>query len=84
MNMIPLDQLYEVSEFALVASLVTCGFSVEHTDRSDPRRVLFGFKRSKQVDEIVASYWRGTLNVPAAAFYQNTKLLKARLRNEHE
>ena len=82
MKMIPPDQLLEVSEFALIVSFVTCGFKVEHVDRSDPRRVIFGFRRSRQLDEIASSYWRGTLMVPATTFYQTLGLLKARLRNE--
>lgn len=82
MKMIALDQLYQTEEFALVVALTTCGFVIENIDRSGGQRVKFGFKRTSNLDGIVAAFWSGTLTVPVVTFYQNQKLIKARLRND--
>lgn len=82
MKMIPHQELYTTSEWPLICSLVTFGHQIEHIDRTDPLRVVFGFRRQGNIEQIIENFWKGGLNVPVVSFYQNLRLLKARLKNE--
>ena len=82
MKTTPINNYYKTSEFSLGAALLVLGFSIEEISRNDERRVELIFKRTHNFDEIVSSFWKGTLNVPAMAFYQSLNALKARIRND--
>lgn len=81
MKTIPVHELYQTPEYALGAALMTCGCQLENIEWIDLNRAQFGFKRTKNMDDIVEAFWRGTLTVPVIPFYQNLKLIKSRLRN---
>ena len=76
------NDLLSVEEFPLAISLSSFNFTVEKLQRSNEKRVAFCFKRSPGIERIAEQYWKGTLMVNAVAFYQNLKLLKARLKND--
>jgi hypothetical protein len=64
-----------ISEFGLVAALVTSGFGIRRTER-DGRRVLFIFENTKALEETTSGYWAGNLKVYARQYFDNTKMLK--------
>jgi hypothetical protein len=64
-----------VSEFGLVAALVTSGFGIRRTER-DGRRVLFIFENTDTLAETTNDYWAGNLKVYARQYFDNTKMLK--------
>ena len=82
MNLLNESTLTITPEFALAASLLSIGYTLECLDRSDPSRVQFCFLREKRIDDVIEQYWKRTLMVNVIVFYAALMNLKARLRNE--
>lgn len=64
-----------ISDFGLVAALVTSGFGIRRTER-DGRRVLFIFENTNSLQLTTDAYWAGNLKVYARQIMDNTKMLK--------
>jgi len=72
------DQYFQSSDLALVAYL-SLSFPIESIDRSNPRKAVFCFKKSKELDENIQSYWRGETKVETRAYFDELRRIKARL-----
>jgi hypothetical protein len=70
------SQEAHISDFGLVAALVTTGFGIRRTER-DGRRVFFVFENSTDLQDTTDAYWSGTLKVYARQLIDNTKMLKS-------
>lgn len=70
---------YETSDLGLAAALASHGIVLKGMDFSNPRRVLFLFIRSKELNEAVLAYWSNQLAVDALSYFEQTKLLKSRV-----
>jgi hypothetical protein len=85
MKMSHLTNYYKTSEFPLALSLMASGFKLSDIERTKfDERVEFCFQREPGLDQVIEEFWKGALMVNAVNFYQNLKLLKARLRNDHK
>lgn len=65
-----------------LAVVLSLSCPVEAIDRRDPRKVEFLFNRSSELDSIMESYWRGELRVEPQAYFNQLRIIKARLHNE--
>lgn len=72
----------DIRDLGLVAALVTCGFEIVFTHRDDKGRVHFVFEESISLDRTVEDYYADNLQVKARKFFDNTKMLKARIYGE--
>lgn len=72
--------LYETSDLGVASALSCLGFRITALDRSNPRRIVFVFdcERSR-LEDIVNSYWDGTLRLSPFAVLTHQKLLKQRM-----
>jgi len=73
-------EVYKTADLALVAVLLLfIPDSLEACDRSNPHKVLFAFRKSNQLDELVDKYWKRELMVEPQAFFNQLKLAKVRI-----
>jgi len=73
------DNSYETSDLGLAASLSASGFTIIAIDKIDPRRVIFYFTRSDELDRIINKYWSNSLLLPAQDLLSHIKMLKSRI-----
>jgi hypothetical protein len=63
----------------MTAALSVSGFIVDQVERVSPQRSIFIFKDSARLQEIIDRYWRGELRVEPQAYFNQLKVLKARI-----
>lgn len=73
-----LTQPFESSDLALVAYL-SLQFPIESIDKSNPRKAVFIFSKTKALDEQVQSYWRGETQVEPRAYFDELRRIKSRI-----
>lgn len=70
---------YETNDLALAAALIEQGHTLDSLNSANPRRVLFIFNNSKQLESCVADYWRETLLVNPKRYFDTIRHLKSRI-----
>ena len=75
------NDYYETSDFPLAVTLALW-YPLESIDKTKPHKAQFIFKREKNLDQFIESYWRGEFQVEPIAFFQQMKLIKSRLYAE--
>jgi hypothetical protein len=73
------NNLFECRDIALASAIFTIGYKIEAIDKSNPTRAIFVFKRDKELDEIVQSFWSHTLQVDPLNYFNSLKEIKTRL-----
>ena len=69
----------EVSDLGLAASLTASGFVIDSVDKSNPRRVVFVFEKSEQLEHSIDLFWANKLLLPATLLLENIRQLKSRI-----
>jgi hypothetical protein len=76
------ESLYQVKDLAL-ATTISLFQPIEAIDRPDgSRKAIFLFVRSPELDELVEQYWKGLLKVEPQQYFNQLKVIKARLWSE--
>jgi len=70
---------YQTTDLGLTASLTASGFVIADIDKSNPRRVVFLFDNSPELQDKIKAFWSQELKLPAAVLLENIRLLKARI-----
>lgn len=74
-----LEDYYSTSDLAL-AAVISLWYPLEAIDRTEnPHKSQFLFKRDKELDQLVASYWHGELKINPQSYFNAIKSIKARL-----
>lgn len=71
---------YRTTDLAL-AAVLSLSFPIEAIDRQS-RKAQFIFKRENGLDQLIENYWRGGLKVEPQAYFQELRVIKARLYSE--
>lgn len=71
-------EFYRTSDFAL-AVVLSLSFPINDIDKENPRRAYFVFEQTKELSEMVDSYYRDDLKISPMAFFNQMRALKARL-----
>ena len=74
-------ELYRTSDLALATTL-SLFLPLNGLDRSNPRRIQFLFVKTIKLEALVQRYWEGTLKVEPQKFFNQLKIIKARLYSE--
>lgn len=69
---------YQTTDLAL-ATAISLWFPVDSIDKSNPRQATFRFTRDENLDQLIETYWRGGLKVEPQAYFNQLRILKARL-----
>lgn len=72
------QSLFESSDLALVAFLSLIS-PIESIDKSNPRKAVFIFSQTQELDKQVRDYWRGETRVEPRAFFDALRRIKARI-----
>ena len=75
------SEMYRVSDMAL-ATVLSLSLPLNGLDRSNIRRVNFLFLKTPKLEALVQRYWQGTLKVEPQKFFNQLKIIKARLYSE--
>ncbi|MBI2085951.1 hypothetical protein HYT74_01270 [Candidatus Daviesbacteria bacterium] len=76
------DDYYKTSDLALT-SVLALYFPLETIDKTqNPYKAQFVFKRDRQLDQLIESYWHGKVRVEPQAYFNQLKSIKARLYSE--
>lgn len=75
-NTVP--QFYKTSDLGLATSL-SLFFPVREIDRSGPRKVLFVFNLTDELNDFVNKYWRNEIVVEPQTFTNQIKNIKTRI-----
>ncbi len=76
-NLIKTD-CYQTHDLAL-ATVISLSYPIEAIDRQNPRKAEFLFKREVGLDTLIESYWRGELKVEPQTYFNQLRIIKARL-----
>ncbi|MBI3335675.1 MAG: hypothetical protein HY001_04210 [Candidatus Portnoybacteria bacterium] len=77
-------KLYETTDLALVSVILLFLLdALEVVNRENPHRVVFGFKKSDKLDNLVARFWERKLKIEPRAFFDGIKTAKARIYSEN-
>ena len=68
-----------IRDLGLAAALVSCGHDIRGTSRDINGRFYFIFHDGSDLGRDTRAYWADTLQVKARKFFDNTKMLKARI-----
>lgn len=77
----PKPSTYLTSDLAL-ATTISLNYPIEDIDRSNPRKTVFVFRRSPELETLVDSYFTNQLKVSPQSFFNQLRDVKARLYAE--
>jgi len=72
---------YLTSDLAL-ATTISLQFPIEDIDRTNPRKAVFVFRRSPELEKLVNSYFTNKFKVAPQVFFNQLRDVKARLYAE--
>lgn len=72
----------KTSELSLSSALICLGFNLDSLDKTNPKRILFIFKRSETLDLAAKDFWERKLLVEPLAFFEAQRYLKSRIYGE--
>lgn len=75
-------QFYECSDLGLVTTL-SLYFPITTMDRSNPKKIIFIFKKEQKLKELIEAYWCRELQVEPQAYFSQLRAIKARLYEGH-
>jgi len=70
--------LHKTSDLAQATTL-SLYFPIKSIDKTNPKRALFTFKRSKELDDCLNLFWCGELKVEPNQFFNQLKTIKTRI-----
>jgi predicted ATP-dependent serine protease len=72
------EEYYTTSDLSLATTL-SLWYPLEDVDRSTPRRALFVFKKTSQLEKLIDEYHRNEIKVSPQLYYNQLRVMKARL-----
>ena len=70
--------LYQTSDLSL-ASTLSLWYPIQQIIRSNPRKSIFVFEKTKELLKLVDSYYRDEVKVSPQTFFNQLRTIKARL-----
>ena len=67
----------------LSALLVALNFPLEKIEKNNTRKALFHFKKSKELDQLVANYWKQEVKINPQKLFDALKFIKNRLYSDY-
>jgi len=76
------SDFYRTADISL-ATAIALTYPIEAIDRQNPRKAEFLFKKQDGLSELIEKYWRGELRVDPNLYFQQLRIVKARLYNQN-
>lgn len=77
-----INDYFYTSDLALVSALVSWNFPIESINKTDPKKALFSFNKTTQLEDHVQSYWNDTKLVSPKRYFSIIKEVKTRIYQE--
>lgn len=71
----------QVTDLGL-ATAISLFFPIEQIDRTNPRRAVFSFDSSKELEQLISKYYSNELEYSLAQYFQQLSIVKSRLYSE--
>ncbi len=78
MNQTQDKDYYSTSDLSLATTL-SLWYPIESLDRTNPRKALFVFQNTKELQKLVADYYRNEIKVSPQVYFNQLRVVKARL-----
>ncbi|RJQ35805.1 hypothetical protein C4568_00255 [Candidatus Parcubacteria bacterium] len=75
------EGFYGTSDLAL-AAVISLSSPILIVDKRNPRRAEFYFRQDADLDRLVDEYWKGQLKVEPQQYFNQLRIVKARLYGE--
>lgn len=75
------NDYYSTSDLAL-ATAISLYYPLEVVDRTNPHKAQFLFKRDNSLDQFIEAYWRNELKISPQVYFNQLRIIKARLYSE--
>ena len=72
------EHYYQTSDLSLAATL-SLWCPIEDIDRSNPRKALFIFQNTEQLQKLVDEYYRNEIKISPQVYFNQLRAVKARL-----
>ncbi len=72
-------ETYRTADLALAAALSVSGFIVKEIEKVNPQRSVFLFENGEELLETVNQYWRQEMRIEPQQYFNQLKLIKARI-----
>jgi hypothetical protein len=72
------ENYYSTSNLNL-ATVINLHFPIDSLDRTNPKQVEFMFERSKELDQLIESYWKEELKLEPKKLFKKKKELMSRI-----
>ena len=73
------DDVWTCYDLGASAALLCRGFKLISIDKTNARKALFVFRKTKEIDKVANSYFADQLGLNARQFFDQIKALKSRL-----
>lgn len=70
---------FRTSDLALATAISVFGIAIEAMQQTEGQRMVFVFTKSDRLSDIVDKFWRGELRIEPQAYFNQLKILKARI-----
>ncbi len=77
-----LAYVWTTYDLGVSTALLCAGFELLSLNRTNPRKVLFIFRREKNIDETANAYFADQLKLNVRSYFDQLKALKNRLYSE--
>lgn len=72
------NELFTTADLAL-ATVISLSFPIKYIDRSDNTRVEFTFENSPELNVLVEAFWQNEISLEPKLFYNQLRIVKARI-----
>lgn len=72
----------KLSELALAATLIYCGYPLDHVEPLDPQRLNFCFNEDEGINSVIQGFWADTISVSPKKYFYILRELKSRVFSE--
>jgi len=69
---------YQTSDLSL-ATTISLFCPIEDIDRSNPRKALFIFRKTPELEKLIDQYFRNEIKISPQTYFNQLRVVKARL-----
>jgi len=74
-----LNKDYFLTSDLSLCTTISLQCPIESINRSNPRKAVFVFKKTKKLDELVSAYYRDEIRISPQTYFNQLRVIKARL-----
>ena len=74
----------KTSDFILASTLLTLGHDIIGIDKTNPKRVVFYYRKTSDLEVAVEDYWAGKVKVDPKSFVYSQREIRGRIHTDVE